>query len=272
MKINNITDISDKYDFYIIDLVGVVYDGKSSFDLAIQAINNLIAAGKQIVFLSNNPRPSQLAFDKLIEMGVTLPFKIITSGDFTRDILVKEFKDKPILHIGKERNTDISSGLDLHFVDTLQDSVAVLLTLFLEENQDPADYDALMQQIANSQKPVLCANPDKHAIHGDTLRFCAGYFAARINEFGHHVRILGKPSKEIYEYVASVIPGMNADKARVLMVGDTLEMDILGAKNYGIDSLLVLSGITGLEIKGDNIQDVFKKRCIAPTYYADALC
>ena len=33
------------------------------------------------------------------------------------------------------------------------------------------------------------------------------------------------------------------------MIGDTLETDMLGAINFGIDSLLVLDGITGLCMK-----------------------
>jgi HAD superfamily hydrolase (TIGR01459 family) len=271
MKINSINDIAQNYDYYIIDLVGVVYDGQAAFPKAIKTINALIAAKKTVVFLSNNPRPSQLAYDKLIEMGITNSFHIITSGDYTRDVLVKEFATRPILHIGKERNTDISSNLTLQFVETVDEADAILLTLFLEQNQDPTAYDALMAEIAKSKKPVLCANPDKHAIHGNTLRFCAGYFADRIKAFGHTPRILGKPSTGIYDYVAKLIPEIAQAKARVLMIGDTLEMDIVGARDYGIDSLLVLSGITGLEVDDDNIIDHCAINDIHPTYYADAL-
>jgi HAD superfamily hydrolase (TIGR01459 family) len=244
MNITSLSDIAHKYDYYLIDLVGVVYDGKEKFPSAIQAINQLIEQGKKVIFLSNNPRPSTLGRSKLLEMGIYEPFHIFTSGDLARDIFVKNYTDKPLFHVGAERNTDISNGLNLTFVSSLEEADAVLLTLFIEQDQDPDSYDQLMLEIAESNKKVLCANPDKQALYGDEVRFCAGHFAEKIARNNGNVQIIGKPSIEMYTYIEKFIPEIAINKNRVLMIGDTLETDILGAINYGIDSLLVLSGIT----------------------------
>lgn len=275
MNITSLNDIAHKYDYYLIDLVGVVYDGKEKFPSAIQAINQLIDQGKKVVFLSNNPRPSTLGRSKLLEMGVHESFDIFTSGDLARDILVKDYTDKPLFHVGAERNTDISNGLNLTFVSSLEEADVVLLTLFIERDQDPDSYDQLMLEIAQSKKKVLCANPDKQALYGDEVRFCAGHFAEKIKRNKGSVHILGKPSLDMYTYIEKFIPEIAVNKSRVMMIGDTLETDILGAINYGIDSLLVLSGIAHLNMvkNGCSLKEyiALEKIDYLPTYCASAL-
>jgi len=52
-----------------------------------------------------------------------------------------------------------------------------------------------------------------------------------------------KPNKEIFEYA---FQKTNADPGRSIMIGDTLDVDILGAINAGIDQVFVNhAGITG---------------------------
>jgi len=50
---------------------------------------------------------------------------------------------------------------------------------------------------------------------------------------------IGKPSPLIYEYT---LAGMELDKEQVLMVGDRVQTDIIGAKEYEIRSGLVKTG------------------------------
>ncbi len=38
VKISNLSQIKDKYNYYLIDLVGVVYDGKNPFDGAVEEL------------------------------------------------------------------------------------------------------------------------------------------------------------------------------------------------------------------------------------------
>ena len=55
------------------------------------------------------------------------------------------------------------------------------------------------------------------------------------------VVILGKPSKQIYLESTKKINQL--DLSRILAVGDSLDHDILGAHNFGIDSVLITTGI-----------------------------
>ena len=68
-----------------------------------------------------------------------------------------------------------------------------------------------------------------------------GTIAELYKNMGGEVFILGKPRFEIYEESTKKIS--NLDKSKILAVGDSLHHDIAGANNFGIDSLLITSGI-----------------------------
>ena len=68
-----------------------------------------------------------------------------------------------------------------------------------------------------------------------------GTIADLYDHMGGKVIILGKPSTEIYLESTKKIKKL--DLSRIVAIGDSLDHDILGAKNFGIDSILILSGI-----------------------------
>jgi len=56
--------------------------------------------------------------------------------------------------------------------------------------------------------------------------------------------VLGKPEKGLFE---TAIRGMTAEPATTAMVGDRMDTDILGGKEAGLRTILVLSGVTKAE-------------------------
>ncbi|MES2855324.1 MAG: HAD hydrolase-like protein, partial [Bdellovibrionota bacterium] len=57
--------------------------------------------------------------------------------------------------------------------------------------------------------------------------------------------VIGKPSTYLFELALS---SSDVAKSRVVMIGDQLATDILGANNSGIDSCLVGTGLTQIPI------------------------
>jgi ribonucleotide monophosphatase NagD (HAD superfamily) len=55
---------------------------------------------------------------------------------------------------------------------------------------------------------------------------------------------MGKPHPAIFD---EAIAHFNADRSTTAILGDRLETDILGGKNAGIGTILVLSGVTSKE-------------------------
>ena len=85
-----------------------------------------------------------------------------------------------------------------------------------------------MHKIVQRKIPVICANPDKIAMHGDTTHKCAGYIADKILAEGGQVIFIGKPNPLIYKIILEKFSF--AESSKVLMIGDTIETDIKGAK------------------------------------------
>lgn len=269
-NIKSILDIQDQYDTYFVDLVGVIYDGIIPFIDAIEALNTLIHANKQIIFVSNNPRPSTIATDKLHEFGIRGNFHVVTSGDHMRHRLTTDLADLTFYHLGAAKNSDLLKNLPTKTTSSLNLADAVLLSIFLNQEEDTSVYDNELELIHKSGKPIYCPNPDRRAFFGDDLRYTAGYFADKIITLGGNVISVGKPSLDMYDFAAQFISPLPLDKKRILMIGDTLETDIQGARNFGIDSLLVLSGISGLK-NNSNSSAAVEEFHPCPTYVMPSL-
>ena len=99
-----------------------------------------------------------------------------------------------------------------------------------------------------------------------------GTVADLYDHMGGKVIILGKPSNEIYEESCKKIEVF--DHTRILAIGDSLDHDILGANNFGIDSVLISNGIhkdlfkNSLEIGMKEIENNNKWN-FSPTYICE---
>ena len=82
-KLNHLSEIHHAYDTFVIDLWGVMHDGITLNQKAIEAIDQLKKNSKKIVFLSNAPRPSAKVVDflKSLKMDKKYLSNVITSGE-----------------------------------------------------------------------------------------------------------------------------------------------------------------------------------------------
>ncbi|MCW3807703.1 HAD-IIA family hydrolase [Plebeiibacterium marinum] len=119
--------------------------------------------------------------------------------------------------------------------------------------------------IRGTGAPVVVPNPDKiYPVSDGEVAVAVGSVANMFeavcnNEFFH----FGKPDVSVFEYAFKVANNKRkVSKRDVLMVGDTLDTDIIGGNNFGIDTVLVLSGST-VEKQADYL---IKEKGIEPTY------
>jgi 4-nitrophenyl phosphatase len=104
---------------------------------------------------------------------------------------------------------------------------------------------------------LIVANLDRVFPIEDGLRPGAGAIVGAFHGMGFEPdAVCGKPNPLAIER-AFELRGMPKDK-RLLMIGDQLETDILGAERVGVDSVLVLTGAS-------TEADVDRQR-IRPTY------
>ncbi|MBW8309141.1 MAG: TIGR01459 family HAD-type hydrolase [Candidatus Paracaedibacteraceae bacterium] len=263
MDLKSIFDIADRYDTFLVDIWGVIYDGKNPFLEAIAALNTLKKQGKSIIFVSNNPRPSIFVKDTLKELGVAGEPHIVTSGDVMRHILQEKHPGQKVYHLGQSRNQDLLRDLNVVKTDHMEHSDFVLLSCFLEENEDELQFDADLKLMADRQMLVYCPNPDIHAKEDQSLRKTAGYFARRLEEeFGGKAIRIGKPNRIIFEYAQKIYPRACENKERMLMIGDTIGTDIKGGHDFEIETLFVQDGISGLLKESIDIKPTYSIRSL----------
>jgi HAD superfamily hydrolase (TIGR01459 family) len=247
--IASIAALAPCYDGFILDLWGVIHDGVMPMPGAVDCLAALVERGKQIALLSNAPRRAEDVVRRITRIGVPrgLYHHVLSSGEEAWQHLSR--RDDPFyaalgrhcLQIGSERDLGMREGLDLEFVDGVEDADFILNCGPSGWDDTVEDYRPLLDRALARRLPMICANPDLVVQHGERLALCAGALAQYYEERGGQVRWHGKPFRPIYEWCLALL-GV-ADRRRVLAVGDSLRTDLAGAAGAGLDSLLVAGGI-----------------------------
>ena len=251
--INSFSEISDKYNVFILDQWGVMHDGHHGYDHAIDAVKHLIYKNKQLIIISNSSKRRISSINRLKDLGFDKNnfIEVMTSGEMIwqelKDFSYKyDFKTKNCFHIfdsSKEDGKDFRIGLEkFKFIDNIKDADFILAcTPF--QNTKPIDYIPILKEALEMNLIMFCANPDFVTVeeNNDKNIYCMGTIADLYDHMGGKVVILGKPSKEIY--LKSCKQFDQIYKSETIAVGDSLDHDILGASNFGVDSVLITSGI-----------------------------
>jgi len=257
--LDGIAPIADRYDGYVLDLWGVVHDGKRPYPGVPEALGQLKARGKRVVFLTNAPRRAWFIQGMLDRMGLDrgLYDGILSSGELAWRML--KAKDHPwfarlgpkAFHIGPERDLSVA-----------EDGAAVLVAdaasadFLLNTGPDPdrgshdvSRYMPALEAAARHRLPMLCVNPDRHVMVGAERLICAGALADLYQPLCDDIFEVGKPDPAVYEPVMAML-GL-ADRSRVVAIGDTPHTDLAGAQGFGIDALWALTGLAQ-HAHGDN--------------------
>jgi HAD superfamily hydrolase (TIGR01459 family) len=283
--LSSISDVTNKHDAFILDLWGVVHDGKNLYPGAKECLVELRKAGKKITFLSNAPRRAKVVEQTLAGMGVDrdLYDAIITSGEVAYLCLEhpeqSPFKPRgnKYIYIGLERDRLILEGL--HYEEVLHPEHAqfIMLSHSFEDNQPLKTLHPLLEKCVKLHLPVVCINPDKEVVRltGERV-YCAGALAEEYRMMGGEVVYFGKPHRTVYEYALATLQG--AEHTRILAVGDSLSTDILGGQRTRLTTMLVTGGVLR-EMLGDAKAPDFNAKCtalfereqVAPDYVVAAL-
>lgn len=244
--IQHFSTILPQYDSFILDLWGVVHDGTAMYPGAKECMQQMQAAGKQVVILSNAPRRAAKAQVVLDALGVgrDLYQGIYTSGEVAYQQLGQGKLDlgRRYLFIGPQRDADVLDGLGLERVFALDQADFLLNVGFGSEQDETANVSELLGNAQQKNIPMLCLNPDLHVVKITGERFeCAGVIAADYKAIGGVVHYYGKPYSAVYDVVHAALG--HAEKRSILAIGDGPDTDIRGAVSFGVDSLLITGGI-----------------------------
>jgi len=246
--------IVENYDIFYIDLWGVIHNGISLHNNAIEALEGIIKKNKEYVLLTNAPRPNKTVRSFLEKMGLNeeIRKKVYSSGEAALCYLKKNFLNEKFFHLGPPKDFDLFLDFKKNKITEIKESSYLLCTgLFEAQGEDLNYYKELFKDHTN--KKMICTNPDLIVDRGDKRELCAGSVAAVFEKMGGEVVYFGKPFPEVYNQ------SIANKKKRVLSIGDNLNTDIKGANLLNFDSLLISNGIHKDEIKKEGIDMIAKK-------------
>ncbi|NRA73266.1 MAG: TIGR01459 family HAD-type hydrolase [Rickettsiales bacterium] len=246
IPLSSLETLADRYDCFIFDIYGVIYDGTSLINRTIDFIYHLRRKNKKITFLSNSQRIPELVREELRLRGFSAQKEeqIFTSGEYFRLFLRlnSEFKNKHVFYNLGNSNSIAKTLADIELTDDLKKSTCIILTFSTTDQNQINTCDIALKHAINNQCILVCFNPDITAPHGDKIMYTPGYFAKKFEQLGGKVMYFGKPYKEIYEFFIDKFLIKNGiAKQKAIAVGDSLSTDIKGAKTFGIDSLFLFS-------------------------------
>ena len=245
--------IVDNYQLFYVDLWGVVHDGISLHQEAINVLNEITKKKKDYILLTNAPRPNDTVRSFLEKLGMKKEIRdhVFTSGEAALNYLKNNLSQQTFFHIGPPRDFDLFKDLKKNKLESIEISDYILCTgLFDNYNEDLKYYKNLFEE--NLEKKMICTNPDLIVDRGNNRELCAGSVAMVYEKMGGEVVYFGKPYPEVYSQSID-----NRNK-KILSIGDNLNTDIKGANLLNFDSLIISNGIHKDEIREKGIEKTSK--------------
>lgn len=267
--------LAQNYDLILLDAFGVLYRDQEAIAGAAATVARLQATGQPVRVVSNNASqaPEQLQ-QQLSRMGFTLHLEeIFTSGMAVRPfVAASPFCTLPYYLVGTADSISAYAPdpEKLCVNQRAQEGWRSARYILLCSNRD---YYGCRQQrevetlLTEYPLPILLANPDlvtPQATGG--MSPVAGYTAAEwITRFRCQWFGIGKPFPPLYTLVRQPFPGLAPH--RILMVGDTLDTDILGGAAQGFATCLTLSG----SCAGETLEELCTLRGIRPDFVVQSI-
>lgn len=276
----NLESICEPFDGILLDAYGVFWGGNEIGLLpgCKETMERLVASGKIVGILSNSTQLANNEIEKLKKHGLIQGEHFhffITSGTVAKQIFLTEdlpfpTPNKKFYLFGKPhpkfsshqalfKETLFQETMDIQQADFIYISVP-----HIDGNDQiaPLVFKGEVEVFKDIKLPMICTNPDHFAHEGNPPQVVVrqGSIAAMHEEQGGQVFYIGKPSDKMY--VAAMNSFLDfgiSNPEKVLMVGDTPETDIRGARNFGISSALIIkTGMMANRIAQQGLEDALR--------------
>lgn len=189
--------------------------------------------------VTNAPRPASRIENELVEKGLPRSsFHAVTSSG---EAGIRALTDpvRPVGFLGTPEDREDLESRGVQLVDSGWSEIAA--AGLNEWHHTVDDYDGALHDWLDRDIMFHCLNPDRVVVHLGERYVCPGALADRYEAMGGRVAWYGKPYAPIYDS-ALALAG-NPPRETILMIGDSLKNDMVGAVEQGFDAVFVTGGI-----------------------------
>jgi 4-nitrophenyl phosphatase len=230
-----------RYRGFLLDIDGVLVHGGRTLPGAADALARLCLIAPVLLLTNNSTRSRRAAAARLRDQGLPVgPEAVLPSCYIAAQHLRNEIGTVRFWHIGEEGIAEEMALAGHEHVDPVQ---AEWVVVGMDRE---LTYDKLAQALHAllSGARLMATNRDATYPTENGLVPGAGAIVGALEGMGFAPElVVGKPSAIAYRAAVAVL---GVAPGEVLMIGDRLETDILGAQGLGMDTVLVLSGISTL--------------------------
>lgn len=236
------TAVLNEKELYIFDMDGTIYLGYNVFPFAIRFINDLRAAGKRVLFFTNNAsHTSDFYVNKLTKLGFSpTREEIMTSGDVTIEFLRRHRDGKSVYLVGTDELVESFKSAGINMLTGDEASADIVVTSFDTSMTYKKMDDAC--RLVRGGAEYLSTHPDFNCPTETGFIPDSGAIAAFVTaSTGKTPTYFGKPYRETVEMISEAT-GVSVEK--MCIFGDRLYTDIALGKKHGVTAVLVYSGET----------------------------
>ncbi len=273
--IQQIADLADRYNCFLVDQFGVLHDGFNAYPGAADALRGLMQSGATVVIISNSGKRAESNRQRLTGLGFTddCYTDLVSSGEVAWNLLKSRYLGSRVPQgascylLSNDNDHSALDGLGLSVVDSLSDAQLILLSGQHLDEPGLTELYGRLQLAVDNNLPCFCTNPDKIAYARGGKVFSSGTVAQWYEAQGGEVIWLGKPYADIYHYVTAQFN--IDDPSKVVCVGDSIEHDIKGGCSQGLATVLVRTGILD-DCDDAQIEALYRQHQAVPDYIIGA--
>ncbi|MCQ2061480.1 MAG: HAD-IA family hydrolase [Fibrobacter sp.] len=262
----HLEDIMGWYDVFCFDGFGTLYNrGDFLYEGALEWYRKLRAAGKQLRLITNAASnvDSALAEDAAKRGFDFTAAETISSGSLLQKLLEKLRRNSPAkafsqaYYLGRPSGVNVLHACGIEAVENPREPIVAISSNVATEETFAHALEILKRPGAH----LFVLNSDAWAPNIDGTRSpVSGALSEQLRlAAGPDTYYLGKPFPEIFNRIKESVPA----NSRILMIGDTLGTDVMGAAFAGIDSALVV----GRNVPAADLDADEKALGIRPTWY-----
>ncbi len=278
-RVPSFLELAKNYRAVFFDAFGVLKNHQGIITGVFETLKKLQEANIDYFVITNDASKSPEAMAESYthpEWGVMIPpERSISSGLLACEFLKAKIKPGRVAYLGKKPSEYYitTAGHEAVPISEIDDYSTIDAFVFLDDEGFDwfSDINRVVNLVRQVTMPVMIANPDlTYPTRGSEVAIAVGSLGNMLEHItGKTFLRFGKPDTQIMAHAFTraleYIPDLGRSEA--LMVGDTLDTDIISANKFRIDSCLVLSGNTQAE-KYERMVDASS---IIPTFVADSI-